>query len=881
MKLNTLLHCRVSNNAKILFALFFLFWIGSLFAICSDYVVFPKGTFKHNGILYSITDSSRHEVACSGSYTVRKRIPVNVIGKGTKYVYVNVSSLADATTIIIPSTVTNDSVQYTVVSIKKKSFQNCSKLETVTFPSTIKTIGDSVFNNCDSLSSLEVSWPRPLSVNRTVFNGFDMKSCILYVPDEKLSLYEHSKVWYEFGKIMAISEKDNGTTKKDSIITKDSLIAKGSCGDKLTWTLDSIGILTISGNGEMTNWEDNDKRPWQSYNLLINRIIIENGVSNIGSFAFRECANLTSITIPSSVESIRRYAFYNCTGLTSITIPSSLKSVGNKAFTGTSIKELIYAVGCKTAIATGLKSINTVSIPNTVTSIESSAFEKCTGLTSIDIPTSVTSIGSHAFYGCTGLTSVTIPDSVASIGDEAFDGDTKIFVNVGSYALLALWNSNNLTPYSTKTGAKLEPSYLSTSTTTQTTATLTIKNKYDDYIYVSDGNAIKGNRFTIRNLNPESNEQASIYVRKSLNDNKVSYLINTTCLTKPLYPTISLSNSTASSITVSGSYTHGDAKVKEERMEILGTFHNGNSASASGLDPGESYDVQYQITLNSGKTYSANRSISTKALTITTIEAKVVNAGNVIISANTNLDDDEARVGFEWRRTDWPDDFTSSTGKGYLYNGHMEGYIRNLNANYLWRYRPYYESFSGTRYYGNWVGIDPSNTSYFDPTVHTYAKVNVSGNSAKVKGYAQRGTDNIMSQGFVYWKSGVAGSNSFINNVAGNTYYVSATDIPANAVTVEVSGTVMETTLQGLDFNSQYSYVAFVKTSEGETFYGAEQTFSIGEDPDGVISAAADTPTTTVSAGIYDLSGRRLPEMQKGINIVRYKDGTAKKVLVR
>lgn len=65
------------------------------------------------------------------------------------------------------------------------------------------------------------------------------------------------------------------------------------------------------------------------------------------------------------------------------------------------------------------------------------------------------------------------------------------------------------------------------------------------------------------------------------------------------------------------------------------------------------------------------------------------------------------------------------------------------------------------------------------------------------------------------------------------------------------------------------------------TSFGREKPFSIGEDPDGVISAAADTPAKTVPAGIYDLSGRRLLELQKGINIVRYKDGTVKKVLIR
>jgi len=81
---------------------------------------------------------------------------------------------------------------------------------------------------------------------------------------------------------------------------------------------------------------------------------------------------------------------------------------------------LTYADGCKTAIATGITSITSVTLPNSVTSIESFAFCGCSRLTSITIPNSVTSIGGYAFYYCSGLTSIEIPSSVTSIGSEAF-----------------------------------------------------------------------------------------------------------------------------------------------------------------------------------------------------------------------------------------------------------------------------------------------------------------------------------------------------------------------------------------------------------------------------------------------------------------------------
>ena len=126
-------------------------------------------------------------------------------------------------------------------------------------------------------------------------------------------------------------------------------------------------------------------------------------VTSIGWGAFRDCTDLTSVTIPNSVTSIGNEAFYNCSGLTSIEIPNSVTSIGEFAFNGCS----------------GLTS---VTIGNSVTSIGIWAFYNCTGLTSVTIPNSVTSIGDFAFCNCSGLTSVTIPNSVTSIGRDAFYG---------------------------------------------------------------------------------------------------------------------------------------------------------------------------------------------------------------------------------------------------------------------------------------------------------------------------------------------------------------------------------------------------------------------------------------------------------------------------
>ena len=179
------------------------------------------------------------------------------------------------------------------------------------------------------------------------------------------------------------------------------------CGENLTWTLDSAGTLTISGTGKMTNWSSPNDVPWYSNRDNIKKVIIEDGVTNIGSSAFYFCKNMTSVTIPKSITNIENSAFYFCTSLTFVVISENVTSIGTYAF----------------ASCTNMTS---VMIPNGVTNIGSHAFDNCDSLTAVAIPDSVTSIGSAAFTSCGSLTSVTIPENVISIGTHTFSGCTSL-----------------------------------------------------------------------------------------------------------------------------------------------------------------------------------------------------------------------------------------------------------------------------------------------------------------------------------------------------------------------------------------------------------------------------------------------------------------------
>ena len=138
-----------------------------------------------------------------------------------------------------------------------------------------------------------------------------------------------------------------------------------------------------------------------SHPSIVKNVILGNSVVSIGTYAFYNCSNLTSIHIPESVTSIGDYALRSCKSLSSIYIPEGVTSIGNYAF--------YYCT-----------SLTSVYIPEGVTSIGERVFERCSSLTSVYIPEEVTSIGRYAFTYCTSLTSVNIPEGVTSIGEAMF-----------------------------------------------------------------------------------------------------------------------------------------------------------------------------------------------------------------------------------------------------------------------------------------------------------------------------------------------------------------------------------------------------------------------------------------------------------------------------
>ena len=194
----------------------------------------------------------------------------------------------------------------------------------------------------------------------------------------------------------------------------------GTCGSKLTWTLNTEGTLTISGKGRMYNWSDGG--PWGTD---IKKVIIQSGVTSIGEHAFSTCRDMTSIELPAGMTEIGSSAFLACENLESVSIPEGVTKIGRYAFFGcTNLKSANLPEGLTSLenwVFNDCRVLSDVQIPGTVTSIGDRAFYNCDGITELVIPEGVTSIGESAFVNCSSLSSVIFPQSLKSIGDYAFE----------------------------------------------------------------------------------------------------------------------------------------------------------------------------------------------------------------------------------------------------------------------------------------------------------------------------------------------------------------------------------------------------------------------------------------------------------------------------
>lgn len=273
--------------------------------------------------------------------------------------------------------------------------------------------------------------------------------------------------------------KDNytfkGWTPAITAVTGDASYTASWVVNGWQWDL-ADGVLTISGNSAIDDYTSLINPPWYSDADKITHIVIEDGVTGIGSYAFFKMSNVTSVKIAQTVTSIGNYAFGLCTGLKEITIPNSVTTLGSSVFTGCTGLTEITIPNSVTTIGTGLlyncKGLTSANLPDNMGSIPGSMFTNCFALTGLTLPEQCTSIGSYSFSSCTALDSIEIPSGVTSIGKKAFDGCNAL--TSATFKTTSGW-------YVTQTEGATSGSNL-TLTNTSTNATY-LKTTYPNYYW--------------------------------------------------------------------------------------------------------------------------------------------------------------------------------------------------------------------------------------------------------------------------------------------------------------------------------------------------------------------------------------------------------------
>ncbi len=239
------------------------------------------------------------------------------------------------------------------------------------------------------------------------------------------------------------------------------------CGS-FSWELEG-DVLTVSGV-QMPDWYEDS--PWYESREQIKRVVIQDGMTNIGSFAFSDCVNLTDVTIPGSVTRIHDGAFSNCTrlervmipegvgflggyvfaecgSLVSVSIPQSLESVdflsvfhhcfrlteiqvakGNPSYA--TVDGLLCSADRTTLVRVPAGKTGVLALPRSIITLEHGAFYGCTGITGISFPKYLTDMGTADFSGCTGLKAVLFQGDRPDLSDVVFPPQTVVYYPAGN-----------------------------------------------------------------------------------------------------------------------------------------------------------------------------------------------------------------------------------------------------------------------------------------------------------------------------------------------------------------------------------------------------------------------------------------------------------------
>ena len=315
---------------------------------------------------------------------------------------------------------TSVTIPNSVTSIGNYAFCECENLTAIAIPNSVTSIGDGAFSYCSSLTSITI--PNSVtSIGEYTFSGCPLTS--ITIPNSVTSIGDGV---FSDCTLLASIAVESGNTRYDSrnkcnaiINTANNILIAGCKNTIIPNNVTSIGDAAFSGCSSLTS------------------ITIPESVTSIGGRAFHWCPSMTSVTIGDSVTSIGDWAFFGCHSLTSVIIPNSVTSIGDLAFFNcTFTKDNFINNSILDATQHQYWGAKIVDVEMDGLLISNNTIIDCrTAKDSITIPNSVTSIGDYAFEMCTDLTSITIPNSVTSIREYAFGGCVFIeenFINRSS-----------------------------------------------------------------------------------------------------------------------------------------------------------------------------------------------------------------------------------------------------------------------------------------------------------------------------------------------------------------------------------------------------------------------------------------------------------------
>lgn len=548
----------------------------------------------------------------------------------------------------------------------------------------------------------------------------------------------------------------------------------------------------------------------------IKEIKFPNKLSYIGYGAFEDCVNLANIVITPNIKEIREKAFKNCTSIKgSIVIPQAVAFIEGEAFANTGLKYVYLFAKLESDI------ISYKTFPENSIIYVPEKYAQYYGnnnyiynLDKEEVSQTRITLSSTKYFE---LTNVTLEGKQIQMNhDRKFEISSLVPAKEYNISIKGTINGENIEgdimietlkpeldlQLISATNTKLKVKGIRKGDMTVVKEYFSDPNNGKEYGEGYDYNGWRG--IIVEGFYP--GEYVDITYTIQTKDGS-SFSITRWFETKRIDITAT-TKSTGTSCELIGKNNNIDATIISSGFEES----KSDRLKITGLDPNTTYQRRYYLTTKEGGTIYQNISFTTKSLQLETLQPKGVTNTCSIVSANSNIDDDEVTAGFQWIKYDAPSSLKPNEGYATVYNGTLEGYIKNLQTTSYYKVRAFYKSQSDKYYYGDWVTFDPSDFSYFEPTVHTYNNVEVKNNSAILRGVVLQGSDDITEQGFEYWSE--KPSAHLAKTEAQDRHIAYAT------------GQRMEAEIKDLVSNAAYYYRAFARTSKNTT-YGETLQFEV------------------------------------------------------